>query len=77
MADKGGVPRYIVWSKRELDLSDPWQRRWYIQQVLAHGRAEDVARLDWEEVRRLLPKLRLPQEVRRLWESYFHAKAKA
>jgi hypothetical protein len=41
--------------------------------VLIHGRAEDVAQLDWEEVRRLLPELDLPTEVRRLWEDYFYA----
>jgi len=35
--------RYIVWSKRNLDLSDPWQRRWYIPQVLSYGRTEDIA----------------------------------
>jgi hypothetical protein len=65
------VERYIVWSKEKLDLSDPWQRRWFIKQVLLHGRAEDVAALDWEEVRQLLPQLDLPSEVQRLWEGYF------
>ena len=69
---KEKVRRHIVWSKRELDLSDPWQRRWYINQVLVHGRAEDVAQLDWEEVRRLLPELDLPPEVRHLWEDCFN-----
>jgi hypothetical protein len=69
--------RYIVWSKGNIDLTDPWQRRWYIQQVLLHGRAEDVAMLDWEEVRKLLPKMELPPEVRRLWERYFHERKKA
>jgi len=73
MMGKVRPPRHIVWSKRELDLSDPWQRRWYIKQVLVHGRAEDVAGLDWEEVRRLLPELDLPSEIRRLWEGYFRA----
>jgi hypothetical protein len=63
--------RYIVWSKRELDLSDPWQRKWYLQQVLIHGRAEDVSALDWEEVRRILPDLDLPPEIRSLWERQF------
>ncbi|MBC7098245.1 hypothetical protein H5T52_03880 [Candidatus Bipolaricaulota bacterium] len=72
---KTRVPRHIVWSKRELDLSDPWLRRWYIRQVLVHGRAEDVARLDWDEIRRVLPELDLPGEVRRLWEGYFRARA--
>ncbi len=63
--------RYIVWSKREIDLNDPWQRRWYIRQVLCHGRAEDVAELDWDEVRALLDELDLPPEIKRLWENYF------
>ena len=68
--------RYIVWStNKEIDLDDPWQRKWYIGEVLSHGKAEDIAELDWEEVRRLLPELNLPKRVRRLWEDYFqHAK---
>ena len=64
--------RYIVWStNKEIDLSDPWQRKWYIKQVLTHGRAEDIAELDWDEVRRLLPELNVPKRVKRLWEDYF------
>jgi hypothetical protein len=66
--------RYIVWSKREIDLSDPWQRKWYVQQVLTHGLLEDVRELDFDEVRRLLPELSLPDDVRRLWEDYFEDK---
>lgn len=62
---------YIVWSNRDLGLSDPWQERWYLQQVLTRGRAEDVSALDWDEARRVLPELDLPPEVRRLWESQF------
>ena len=68
--------RYIVWSKNEIDLADPWQRKWYIQQVLTHGRAEDIAELDWEEIKRLLPEINLPKDVRRLWEDYFDHVAK-
>jgi hypothetical protein len=64
--------RYIVWStNKEIDLSDPWQRKWYIGEVLSNGRAEDIAKLDWDEVRKLLPELNLPKRVRRLWEDYF------
>lgn len=66
--------RHIVWSKNELDLNDDWQRKWYIQQVLTHGRAEDIKYLCWEEVRSLLGELNLPKEVRMLWEDYFGAK---
>jgi len=39
-------PRHIVWSTDLLDLSDPFQRRWYIRQVLLHGRTEDIRTLD-------------------------------
>lgn len=65
--------RYIVWSKNEIDLKDPFQRKWYIKQVLTHGRAEDIADLDWEEVRKLLPELELPTNILRLWKNYFNA----
>jgi len=64
--------RYIVWStERDIDLSDPWQRRWYIKQVLVSGRAKDVADLDWEEIRNILYKLELPEDIKSLWEDYF------
>ena len=66
--------RYIVWSTdKEIDLDDPFQKKWYIEQVLSHGRTEDVRELDWEEIRALLPELNLPKDVRNLWEAYFHA----
>ena len=68
---KTAIPRYVLWSKDTLDLRDPWQRRWYIRQMLVYGRAEDIAALDWDEVQKLLPELDLPPEVRRLWESFF------
>jgi hypothetical protein len=63
--------RYIVWSKERVDLSNPFQKKWYVQQVLTHGRAEDVAALDWNELESLLPGIQLPPRVRRLWEDYF------
>lgn len=66
--------RYIVWSREELDLSDPFQRNWYIKQVLTHGRAEDVAALDWDELKGLLPQLDLPEEIATLWKEYFRAR---
>ncbi len=64
--------KYIVWSaERSLDLSNPWIKKWLIKQVLTKGRAEDVAQLDWEEVKRLLPELDLPENIKSLWEDYF------
>lgn len=65
--------RYIVWSKKNIDLNDPWQKKWYIKQVLTQGRAEDVAKLDWNEINILLPDLNLPFPIKRLWEKYFNA----
>jgi len=67
--------RYIVWSvAKEINLSDPWQRKWYIKQVLTRGNAEDIAELDWEEIRILLPELDLPKDIKSLWENYFASK---
>ncbi len=63
--------RYIVWSVDEVDLDNPFQRKWYIEQVLIHGRTEDIRDLDWGEVRKLLPDLTLPKEVRSVWNEIF------
>jgi len=65
--------RYIVWSRNEIDLNDPWQKKWYMKQVLIHGRAEDIIKLDWNEVKSILKELDLPSNVKRLWEDYFNA----
>lgn len=66
--------RYIVWfHDREIDLGDPAQEKRYYEQVLTRGRAEDVATLNRETIRRLLPEMRLPEAVRHLWEDWFHA----
>jgi hypothetical protein len=64
--------RYIVWSTNKgVDLNDPNQKKWYIEEVLSHGRAEDIAELDWNDIKILLPSLKLPDRVSRLWEDYF------
>ena len=63
---------HVVWStKKELDLRDPCQKKSYIQDVLTNGLASDVSKLDWEEIERILPYLKLPERVFRLWRSYF------
>ena len=59
-------PAYIVWSTDQIDLSDPFQHRWYIQQVLTHGRAEDIRTLDLDEIAALLDEIVLPEDVRSL-----------
>ncbi len=56
-------PTYIVWSTDQVDLSDPFQRRWYLQQVLTHGRAEDIRTLDLDEIAAELDEMILPDVV--------------
>ncbi|OIN98375.1 hypothetical protein AUJ66_01020 [Candidatus Desantisbacteria bacterium CG1_02_38_46] len=68
--------RYIVWSKDRIDLRDPWQKKWYIKQVLINGRTEDIALLKWKEIEHILPELDLPPDIKNLWEDYFNVKRK-
>jgi hypothetical protein len=63
-------PAYIVWSTDQIDLSDPFQRRWYLQQVLTHGRAEDIRILNLEEIAAGLDEMILPEDIRSLWERF-------
>jgi hypothetical protein len=63
-------PNYIVWSTDEVDLSDPFQRRWYIQQVLTNGRAEDIRTLSLDDIASVLDEMILPEDVRSLWQCF-------
>jgi hypothetical protein len=63
-------PRYIVWSTNEVDLNDPFQRRWYIRQVLLYGREQDVRQLDKAELATLIDELLLPEPIYQLWKRY-------
>lgn len=67
-------PTYIVWSTDQVDLSDPFQRRWYLQQVLTHGRAEDIRTLDLDEIAAELDEMILPEDVRSLWQRFLEAR---
>lgn len=64
---------YIVWyaDLNKLNLKDPWVRKWWIQQVLIHGRLEDIQQLDFDEIRKTLPSLHLDYKIKSLWEDYF------
>ena len=67
-------PRHIVWSTDRLDLSDPFQRRWYTRQVIMHGRSDDIRTLDFLEVRRELDALDLPSDLYQLWKAFLESK---
>lgn len=73
MASTQQPKRYIVWStNKKIDLKDSFQRKWFIKQVLAYGRAEDIAQLNWDEIRELLLELDLREDIKALWENYFY-----
>ncbi len=69
--------KHLAWSTEQVDLDDPFQRKWYIRQVLTHGRAEDIRSLDPDEVERLLDELDLPQDIYSLWSDFFEARRAA
>jgi hypothetical protein len=64
------IPHYIVWSTDRLQLNDPFQRRWLLQQILTRGRAEDIRKLNLDEIVLELDNLNLPEEVYSLWKRY-------
>lgn len=66
--------RHIVWSTDNIELNNEFQKKWYIKQVLTNGRAEDIKKLDWEEVKRVLPDIVLPRYIRKLWENCLNVK---
>jgi hypothetical protein len=67
-------PRHIVWSTDHIDLNDPFQKRWYLRQVLMYGRAEDIRELNYQEIRRELDFLDLPTDVYQLWKMFLESK---
>ncbi|MGB9723996.1 MAG: hypothetical protein ACP5OO_02500 [Chloroflexia bacterium] len=76
MADRGTPqdiypPRYIVWStRRPIDLSDLFQKKWYLRQIILHGRSEDIRTLDLDDLAALLDELALPPDLHRLWKCF-------
>ena len=67
-------PRHIVWSTDTLDLTDPFQRTWYLRQTLMYGRAQDIRALDLDEVARQLDDLHLPPALYDLWQRFLEVR---
>ena len=67
------VKRYIVWSANpeKLNLSDSWTKKWWLKQILTHGRKEDIKELNLKEVEVYMKKLDLPSDFASLWRDYF------
>lgn len=55
-------------------MSDPFQRRWYIQQVLTYGRIKDIRTLNLDEVAAALDDMILPEDVRSLWQRFLETR---
>lgn len=67
-------PRHVVWSTDEVDVADPFQRNWLLKQILTHGTAEDIRRLDLDEVAQQIDQLQLPADIERLWRAFLNAR---
>lgn len=67
-------PRYIIWSTDQVDLSDPFIRKWYLRQVLLHGLEKDISALDLDEVEDILKELSLPANIYNLWKRFLEAR---
>ncbi|MFH1636529.1 MAG: hypothetical protein ABIG63_21315, partial [Chloroflexota bacterium] len=70
-------PRHIVWCTDEIDLNDPFQRKWYMRQVLLRGRAEDLSNLNLDELALWLDEFNLPPELSDLWKGFLEARRHA
>lgn|GEM_PF-1011749 len=62
----------VVWSVSSVDLSDSFQRRWYIKQVLEHGGVEDIRFLIKEiglkKIAEELDNLNLSPPIYKVWK---------
>lgn len=67
------LPRHIVWSTDKLDLRDPFQKRWLLRQTLMHGTAQDIRVLDFDEIKKQLADLKLPEDIDSLWRRYLES----
>jgi len=67
------LPRHIVWSTDELDLRDPFQKRWLLRQTLMYGITQDIRALDYKEIKKQLADLDLPKDIDSLWRRYLES----
>lgn len=64
---------HICWfaqAKKYRTSNDPKVRRMWVQMVLLRGKAEDIRELPHSEIKKFLPDLVLPIEIKKLWERY-------
>ncbi|MHB0988062.1 MAG: hypothetical protein ACYC3P_05260 [Bellilinea sp.] len=58
-----------------MDVADPFQRRWLLQQVLTHGSEGDIrCVVDVDEVAQEIDHLKLPADIERLWRTFLKSR---
>jgi len=69
---------HICWfaDPKRMNLNEEKEKRMWLQMVLTRGRAANIRELDFAEVKKFLPDLFLPGEVKKLWADYFLKKQK-
>jgi hypothetical protein len=68
------INKSLVW---DYDIPNNTQqdeafRRWYMARVLTRGSMEDLRSIGLITIYVYLPRLNLPEEIRRFWEWYFN-----
>lgn len=65
--------KHIVWyaDLEKLDFNNPFVKKWWMEQVLIHGTINEVKKLDFKEIHKMLPQLNLPTDIKSFWEDYF------
>jgi len=67
------VNKKLIWDYdfSEDEYSTEEFKCWYIARVLMRGGIYDVRNLGIDTIREYLPKLHLPERIRKFWEWYF------
>ena len=55
----------------KINLSNVSDKRWVLSKVLRYGTIADIKKLDYNEIKKELNNLLLPDVIRKLWEDFF------
>ncbi|MCX6708559.1 MAG: hypothetical protein NTW67_02820 [Candidatus Woesearchaeota archaeon] len=68
------INRALLWDLYHLkdeDFKREDVREWYAARVITKGTYDDVLGLGLENIRKYLPKIKIPERLRDFWEWYF------
>lgn len=68
------VNPYLVWDYglKDADFERGDVREWYIARVLTKGNWNDIQNAGLDNIRKYLPKIKIPPDTREFWEWYFN-----